>query len=504
MGLTADSTNSLWRLPVLPATDRPAASDSSDSLDRAIATLSQLQSDLHQQRARDLLQALAARLESSPRERAGLAAQLEDLAAWTERLERSVLQIAVFGLVGRGKSSVLNALLGEEVFATGPLHGVTQTSSSALCGLWQRDRRTLHGPSNFNGPEYSAATDNDGKVELIDTPGLDEVGGEAREALAKQVGALADLLLFVVSGDISQVEQQALRALRATGKPIVLVFNKIDRYPQADREAIYAKIRDERVRELLSPAEIVLVAAAPLVRQGCRRSDGSLSVEMTRGPAQIEPLRLKILEILEREGKALTAINSLLFAKDLSERLLARQQQIRAENADSLVWQATSIKAIAVALNPLVVLDLLGGAAIDFSAIVGLARIYGVSLDRTAALGLLRQIALGLGGVGATELLAVFGLGSLKSALGLGAPLTGGATLAPLASVALAQGAIAGLSTYAIGKIANRYLLQGASWGPLGIKATIAQILADLDEATILQRLKTEIAARLASGNAKA
>ncbi|MEO0948116.1 MAG: GTP-binding protein [Cyanobacteria bacterium J06641_5] len=479
----------------MSATDRP--SDPQD-LDRAIATLSQLQSDLHQQQARDLLQALAARLEDSPRERAGLAAQLESLASWTERLERSVLQIAAFGLVGRGKSSVLNALLGEEVFATGPLHGVTQTSSSALCGLWQRDRRRFDDlPDDGDGPGYAAAKDERGQVELIDTPGLDEVGGEAREALAKQVAAQADLLLFVVSGDMSQIEHQALRALRATGKPMVLVFNKIDRYPQADREAIYAKIRDERVRELLSPAEIVLVAAAPLVRQGIRRPNGSLGVEMTRGPAQIEPLRLKILEILAREGKALTAINSLLFAKDLSDRLLARQRQIRAEHADSLLWQATSIKAIAVAINPVVVLDLLGGAAIDLSAIVALARIYGVSLSQTAALGLLRQIALGLGGVGATELLAVFGLGSLKSALGLGAPLTGGATLAPLASVALAQGAIAGLSTYAIGKIANRYLLQGASWGPTGIKATISQILADLDEASILQRLKNEIAARL-------
>lgn len=481
MELPADFINSLWRLPVLPATNRP-----SDPLDATISSLRQLQDDLHSQRARQLLQALARRLGTSPRERAELTAQCDLLAARAERLERSRLQIAAFGRVGCGKSSVLNALLGADCFATGPLHGVTQTSDNTG---WQLTA----------GPDAVAASSDRGgvSVELVDTPGLDEVGGEEREALARRVASQADLILFVVAGDLSQLEQRALQELRALGKPMVLVFNKIDRYPDADRRAIYAKIRDERVRELLSPAEIVLVAAAPLVRRGVRRRDGSLQVEMVRGPAQIEPLRLKILDILEREGKALAALNSLLFARDLSERLLARQHQIRAAAADGLIWQAASIKAIAVALNPVVVLDLLGGAVIDLSAIAGLARLYGIPLEQMAALDLLRQIALGLGGVGATELLAVFGLGSLKSVLGLGAPVTGGAALAPLASVALAQGAIAGLSTYAISSIARRYLLQGASWGPAGIKATIRDILNDLDEASILQRLKAEIAARL-------
>ncbi len=473
----------------------PAADRASEALESTIATLRHLQDELHCQRAGELLQVLAARLTASPRERAGLTAQFEVLADRAERLAHSTLQIAAFGLVGRGKSSVLNALLGEDFFATGPLHGVTQTPSSIG---WVGYRHSIAGEQTF----VAASSDGNNcsgqvRVELVDTPGLDEVGGDTRETLARQVAARADLLLFVIAGDISQVEHQALQQLRATGKPMVLVFNKVDRYPEADRLAIYAKIRDERVRELLSPEEIVLVAAAPLVRQGRRGPEGKLQIELRRGPAAIEPLRLKILDILEREGKALAALNSLLFARDLSERLLARQHKIRAEAADSLIWQATSIKAAAVALNPVVVLDLLGGTIIDLSTVAGLARLYGVPLQQAAAVDLLRQIALGLGAVGATELLAVFGLGSLKSLLGLGAPASGGITLAPLASVAIAQGAIAGFSTHAIGQIANRYLLQGASWGPAGIKATIREILDDLDEASILRRLKTEIAERL-------
>ncbi len=41
-----------------------------------------------------------------------------------EKLEQRVFKIATFGLVSRGKSTVINALLGEKRLETGPLHGV--------------------------------------------------------------------------------------------------------------------------------------------------------------------------------------------------------------------------------------------------------------------------------------------------------------------------------------------------------------------------------------------
>ena len=104
------------------------------------------------------------------------------------------------------------------------------------------------------------------QVELIDTPGLDEVDGATRADAAAKVASQADLILFVIAGDMTQLEHAALSQLREAGKPILLVFNKIDQYPQADRMAIYHKIRDERVTELLSPDEIVMAAASPLTR----------------------------------------------------------------------------------------------------------------------------------------------------------------------------------------------------------------------------------------------
>src|SRR5918998_4906625 len=66
---------------------------------------------------------------------AALQSQLDILTSTSEKLEHNVVRIAVFGLVSRGKSAVLNALLGQKVFQTGPLHGVTQ---------WPRSVRWSH------------------------------------------------------------------------------------------------------------------------------------------------------------------------------------------------------------------------------------------------------------------------------------------------------------------------------------------------------------------------
>ena len=58
-------------------------------------------------------------------------------------------------------------------------------------------------------------------------------------------------------------EIEALSQLREAQKPIILVFNQIDRYPDADRDQIYAKIKDERVRDLIRPDDVVMTAARP-------------------------------------------------------------------------------------------------------------------------------------------------------------------------------------------------------------------------------------------------
>lgn len=464
-----------------------------DSFDEALAGFDEIQESLNYRQAKNSLREMIAKLDLSDRERAGLEGSISGLEAMLRKLEESVVHIAAFGMVGRGKSSLLNALLGRRVFEAGAVHGVTRTYQVAD---WEITRQEFGDPEH---PVLKAALADVGRsrIQLIDTPGIDEVGGEAREILAKEVAEQSDLILFIVSGDITKVEYHALSKLREVGKPIVLVFNKVDQFPDADRESVYLKIRDERVKELLSPDEVVMASAAPLIPQATRQADGRVSVKMVPGAPQIDGLKLKILEILHREGKSLVALNSMMYADDVNAQVVKRKMAIRDESANKVIWNGVMAKAIAVAVNPVTVLDIVSSAAVDVSMIVALSKIYGIEMTQKGAADLLKNIGLAMGGVTAGELLADLGLSSLKGLLGVAAPATGGASLLPYISVAIAQAGVAGVATYGIGQVAKEYFANGASWGPDGPKVVVTRILESLDEASILGRIKEELKSKV-------
>jgi GTPase len=466
---------------------------SAAAFDEAIGSFDDIQADLNYHQAETALRELVAKLDLTPEERQGLEPSIAGLNAMLDKLEQSVIHIAAFGMVGRGKSSLLNALLGQPIFEAGAIHGVTKSYHVAD---WVVTREHFRDPDH---PILRAALPAMGasQIQLIDTPGIDEVGGELRETLAKEVAEQSDLLLFIVSGDITKVEYQALSALREIGKPMLLVFNKVDQYPEADRDSIYRTIRDNRVKELLSPDDIVMAAASPLVPEATRLADGRINVKMTVGEPQVEELKLKILEVLHREGKSLVALNSMLYADEIHERLVQRKMEIRDQSANRVIWNGTITKAVAVAVNPVTVLDILSSAAVDVSMILALSKLYGIEMTQQGALGLLKNVAMTMGGITAGELLAGLGLSSLKGLLGLAAPATGGLSLVPYVSVALTQAGVAGVSTYGIGQITKVYLANGASWGPDGPKSVVTQILGSLDEDSVLNRIKDELRAKL-------
>lgn len=462
-------------------------------LEDAVLSFDDIQAELNYKQAQDALRDLVTHLDLTPRERSGLEPEIRGLEAMLDKLDHAVVHIAVFGMVGRGKSSLLNALLGQDIFSVGPIHGVTRDIQSAD---WRIQREAVEG-SDRDILRVALPGLGDSRIELIDTPGIDEVDGEKREALARQVAKQADLILFLVSGDITKVEYAALADLREASKPILLVFNKVDQYPDADRMAIYQKIRDERVKELLSPDEIVMAAASPLVAKAVRRADGSMSAQLSRGNPEVQDLKLKILEVLHREGKSLIALNTMLYADDVNEQLVQRKMAIRDRSANQVIWNAVMTKAVAIALNPVTVVDLLSGAVIDVAMIMTLSKLYGIAMTQQGAINLLQKIAISMGGISASELVANLGLSSLKSLLGLSTPATGGLALGAYVSVAITQAGVAGVSSYGIGQVTKAYLANGASWGPDGPKAVISRILSSLDESTILGRIKDELRAKI-------
>ncbi|BAY92772.1 MULTISPECIES: GTP-binding protein [unclassified Tolypothrix] len=413
-------------------------------------------------------------LASNP-ELAGLVKpELEALSTTLNKLDSNVIKIAAFGLVSRGKSAVLNALLGDKVLQTGPLNGVTQ---------WPRSVRWQPGGKV--------------QVELIDTPGLDEIEGESRAQMATEVARQADLILFVVSGDITRTEYEALLDLRQAQKPLILVFNKIDLYPDTDRAKIYQNLQQlgagHPEAEPLLPDEIVMVAAEPAPMEvRVEWPDGSVTYEWETPPTQVDELKQTILNILNREGRSLLALNALIQAREAEAAIAQKTIDLRQREAEEIIWQFTKYKALVVGLNPIAVLDILGGAIADLLLIRSLARLYGLPITSYEAGKILKTILLSSGGLLLSELGSsfLFGLGKSTAALASGDnPIN----ITASAGSAIAQAGIAGYGAYAVGKAAQVYLENGCTWGQLGANTVIQEILSQVEPNTIVYRLRQEL-----------
>ena len=227
-------------------------------------------------RCRLLLEQWRQQLVLSGREHAVVEGLLGAFDRQLLRLQSQHLKVAVFGRVGVGKSSLLNALLGAPHFATNVAHGCTRHQQRVA---------------------WNVAVPGLGGVELVDTPGIDEIAARARQRLAARVALGADLLLFVLDGDLSSPELEALEPMLQAGKPILLVLNRIDCWPEDERPALVASIRS-RLPPEARQLELVAVASAP--RRASLKADGR--VRSQPAAPEVEPLRRQLLGLLREHG----------------------------------------------------------------------------------------------------------------------------------------------------------------------------------------------------------
>jgi len=208
--------------------------------------------------------------------RESLAHDYDAVQSMLDKLDHGHLHLSAFGRVSTGKSSLLNALIGEEKFSVSPVHGETRYSSMQAWNELQV-----------------------GGVYLIDTPGLDEAGGEDRESLAREVAGRSDLVIFVIDSDITDTELDALKAAISQGRPIILALNKSDLYTGEERDALLQSVRS-KTAGIIDPEQVISVAAQPRPQIVLEIDETGNEVESQRPrDPDIAALRLKLWEILE-------------------------------------------------------------------------------------------------------------------------------------------------------------------------------------------------------------
>ncbi len=421
-------------------------------------------SSRHGARARESLAALRDDPTIPSAIRQQLAADFAEVESMLGKLERGDLHLAVFGRVSVGKSALLNALAGRELFEVGVLHGTTQVRQLAD---W-RDAGA-------------------GKVVLIDTPGIDELDGDARESLAYEVADRADLVIFAVEGDPVRGERDALQRLLGAHRPMLLVLNKADRFSDDEHDRLLDRLR-EYARPLLPDANVLAASARPSPVTRIDIDDAGRETRRVQPQApDIAALQARLIDILDREGRTLAALNAGLFAGRLVDQVAHRVADLRRAQAAKVIRGYCLAKGMAVALNPVPVADLVAAAGLDVALVVHLGKVYGLPLTHSEAGRLIATIA----GQLAALMAGIWGVNVAASALkavsaGLSTVVTAGA-----------QGALGWYSTLIVGRVVERWLVQGKSWGKDGPKRAVRDIVDSLDRASILREARGEILARL-------
>ena len=379
------------------------------------------------ERCRLLLEQWRRELRLSPREQGLLRGELSLLDRQLQRLDQRSLRIAVFGRVGVGKSSLINALIGQPLLDTDVAHGSTRRQTAVD---WRLPLRGLN------------------RIQLVDTPGIDEIDAEGRARLAARVAMGADLVLLVIDSDLSRSDRDALDTLQACGKPLQLVLNRCDRWPEDELATLLDSIRRRLPRDL----PITAVAAAP--RRPALDAEGRLRSE--NAPAQVSALQDQLIQLLDEEGELLLALQALRQADRFQQQRQQLRLRLNRRSAQGLIGRYAAAKATGVAMNPLMALDLAGGMACDTALVLQLCQLYGLQLTPGSSRRLLTRLS------GQNALLggAQLGLGLIKHLLLLLVPASGGASLAPAAPVALAQAALAVHASRRTGRLVAGQLLQ--------------------------------------------
>src|SRR6186997_2517098 len=184
-------------------------------------------------------------------EKARLRTELAGLKSMHEKLTSGRVEIAIFGEISTGKSALINALVGRDV------------ASVDVRGGWTREIWHVE----WDGTGYTLPGLGDSQVVLVDTPGINEVGGGTRGEMAREAAQRSDLVLFVTDSDLNETEHTALVELAAFHKPLIVVLNKIDLYSPDQRAKLLSVLRDDRLRNIVPPEHIITAAADPRERE---------------------------------------------------------------------------------------------------------------------------------------------------------------------------------------------------------------------------------------------
>ncbi len=243
---------------------------------------------------------LSSRLLRLPQADAGLIKQLgaiierhsliefrAPLSHLVEKIQSPTYEIAFFGRVSSGKSSLLNRIIGTDLLPTGvtPITAVpTRVKNGPVSKLlvWTADGRFVtYGVdrlADFVTEKKNPANEKrvtrllveiplpvlPEEVVLVDTPGLGSLALEgAAETLAYLPRCDLGVVLVDASSNLHTDDVATVDALRAASAPSLVVLSKVDLVPEGDRPELLEYTRRELAHQLGSKVDVAPLSSRP-------------------------------------------------------------------------------------------------------------------------------------------------------------------------------------------------------------------------------------------------
>jgi small GTP-binding protein len=224
----------------------------------------------------------------------GPRADLDRLASLVHEMDELFLLVVV-GEYNSGKSTFINALLGDEVFAMGDLP--TTREISIL-------RYGKSGPPESIGDHvqlYHYPLEVLRDLDIVDTPGTNSIE-RMEEEITREFVPRADLVLFVTSllQPLTASELDFLTHIRQWGKKVVFIVNGIDRRNSDEQLDRVRQYLTQEVTSRLGAAQPTLYFISALQALRAKLNPGAVTPDERNEYAALERYVLETLRETER------------------------------------------------------------------------------------------------------------------------------------------------------------------------------------------------------------
>ena len=366
-----------------------------------------------------------------------------------ERKDAGKINVALFGNVSTGKSSIIKAVLPDAKLDISVRGGSTQEIK-----------------------EYTWKSSSGDQLVLTDLPGRNEAEGSLDE-MAQNEAIRAQLVIYVTDSDLSRSQFEDIKQLQSYGKPMIVALNKSDRFNDEEKQLIETRFAehfpvDSETKQLKIKQVFVQSGGEEEILK--IYPDGREEKTIRERKADVSALAEAMQDEIDAQSDVLESLRDASVFVLVKQKLDVAKDKFRQEKAEAIIKSSTrkAVFGSLAAISPgsdLVIQGVLGTQMVK-----GLCALYNVPV-RQLDIDKLLDFSGGQMKKSAPILLAVAGNG-MKAFPGMGT-VTGGLTHA------VAYGMIFD----ALGHAVNKTLQQRGKLQPAPAAITFKEMLNENLEA---------------------